>query len=604
MAAKVTPNTEPESGTPSFAVFSEAELDALIERVEAAKVHNLALSAADYQLLLDVVLTLANMQERLSHNDLTIAKLRKLLGMVRSSEKLKDLQGKGGVGGTGTDAGATGNGTDASGSDTDTSGDTGNGTGETGQGSGPKDSRKSNRKPKSKPSRPEPTVEHHGFEDMGKGDVCPACNTGKLYKYQPAQFVRITGHSPYSIERHVREQLRCNACGQIFTAPVPADVQADGEPGHPYGYSARSLMGIHKCLAGNPYCRQQSLQQLLAMSISASTIFDQCEALADALHPVFKQLKRDAANAQLYYIDDTSHRILQQEPVKKIRKGRERWRTGVYASGLLAIVQDPDPPAGGQPPAERRLVLYQTNVGHAGEWLDEILRPRSLGLPAPIVMSDALSSNQITEAAVINVLCNVHGRRGFVEQAEHYPAEIEQALRLYQVAWVNDTHCEQHRYSPEQRRDYHREHSLPAMQSLRQWCEQSLETDGTIEPNSNLGKAMQYFVNHFTGLSQFCQTPGAPIDNNEIERLLKVIVRDRKAASFHQTANGAAISNVITSVLVTCQENEVNGFDYLNTIQRNQASVTANPTQWMPWNYRDDLASKTPTDSVQTVCQA
>ena len=597
MATKATSNTKPKSDTASFVVFTEAELDALIDRVEAAMVHNLALSAEDYRLLLDVVLTLANMQERLSHNDLTITKLKKLLGMVRSSEKLKDLQGKanGGSGGASTDAGATGDGTDTN---------TGSDTEQNAKGSRPKDSRKSDRKPGAKPVRPDPTVVHHGFEDKGKGDVCPACNTGKLYKYQPAQFVRIAGHSPYSIERHVREQLRCNACGQIFTAPVPSDVQADGEPGQQYGYSARTLMGIHKFLAGNPYCRQQSLQQLLAMSISASTIFDQCESLADSLHPVFKQLKRDAANAQLYYIDDTSHRILQQEPVKKSRKGRERWRTGVYASGLLAIVQDPDPPPDGQPPAERRIVLYQTNVGHAGEWLDEILRPRSLGLSAPIVMSDALSSNQITEAPVSTVLCNAHGRRGFVEQAEHYPAEIEQALTHYQVAWVNDSYCKQHHYSPKQRRDYHREHSLPAMQNIKSWCEQSLNKPTPIEANSNLGKAMQYFINHFTGLSQFCQIPGAPIDNNEIERLLKVIVRDRKAASFHQTAHGAAIGNVITSVLVTCQENEVNGFDYLNAIQRNQAAVKANPTQWMPWNYNANDTSKKPTDSAQSICQA
>jgi len=42
-------------------------------------------------LLLGAVTMLANMQERLEANSLSVHKLKKLLGMVRSSEKLRDL---------------------------------------------------------------------------------------------------------------------------------------------------------------------------------------------------------------------------------------------------------------------------------------------------------------------------------------------------------------------------------------------------------------------------------------------------------------------------------------------------------------------------------
>ncbi len=40
-------------------------------------------------------MTLASMQEQLSHDDLTIRKMRKMLGIVRSSEKLADLLSSG-----------------------------------------------------------------------------------------------------------------------------------------------------------------------------------------------------------------------------------------------------------------------------------------------------------------------------------------------------------------------------------------------------------------------------------------------------------------------------------------------------------------------------
>ena len=91
--AKATQKKAKTAGCSStrFADMSESELDALIDRIEQAKTHSLALSAADYVLLLGAIMMLANSQERLEGNDLSIHKLRKLLGMVRSSEKLRDL---------------------------------------------------------------------------------------------------------------------------------------------------------------------------------------------------------------------------------------------------------------------------------------------------------------------------------------------------------------------------------------------------------------------------------------------------------------------------------------------------------------------------------
>jgi hypothetical protein len=59
--------------------------------------------------------------------------------------------------------------------------------------------------------------------------------------------------------------------------------------------------------------------------------------------------------------------------------------------------------------------------------------------------------------------------------------------------------------------------------------------------------------------------------------LIKLIVRSRKNSLFFKNQTGASVSDVITSILATCQENEVNAFDYLQSIQRNQLSVRASP---------------------------
>ena len=63
------------------------------------------------------------------------------------------------------------------------------------------------------------------------------------------------------------------------------------------------------------------------------------------------------------------------------------------------------------------------------------------------------------------------------------------------------------------------------------------------------------------------------------------MVRNRKNAQFFKTENGAEVSDIITSILATCMETDVDAMDYLVAVQRNQLAVRAAPQNWMPWNY-------------------
>ena len=56
------------------------------------------------------------------------------------------------------------------------------------------------------------------------GDPCPACEKGKLYRQQEAKvLVRIVGQAPIAATVYEMERLRCNLCGEIFTAPAPEE---------------------------------------------------------------------------------------------------------------------------------------------------------------------------------------------------------------------------------------------------------------------------------------------------------------------------------------------------------------------------------------------
>jgi len=521
----------------TFTDITAQELDALIERVAQAKEHELALSPEDCQMLLDALMTLASLQEKLSSNDITLQKLRKLVGMVQSSETLK--------------------------------------------GSLTKKPAQGKRK-KSKPvaNKVKPEVIHHQHNTLSKGERCPECETGKLYKYEPATLLRITGQTPFVPEQHVMERLRCNTCGAYFTANLSKEVLDDGGEQQKYGYSARSLMGIAKFAMGSPYYRQGSLQDLLGVSISASTIFDQVEYLSDHIYPVLKLLVAEAANARHYYLDDTTDRILNQKSmVKKQRNSnKERIRTGVYTSGVIATIEN-----------NHKIILFETNIGHVGEFIDDILINRDKSLPPPLLMSDALTSNRPTVTAFCLALCNSHGRRQFYDVMSHFPGEVEEILSRYGKIWDNEKKVKEQALSPEKRLAYHQQHSLVEMLAIKTWGETHFK-EGTIEENSGLGKAIGYFIKHYDGLTCFCREEGAQIDNNLMESKLKGPILDRKNAMFHKTQAGASISDVITSLIATCSEAGVNVFDYFNVLQREHKQVAANPEQYLPWSYLQNKA--------------
>jgi hypothetical protein len=375
------------------------------------------------------------------------------------------------------------------------------------------------------------------------------------------------------------ERLRCSACGVYFTASLPEEVLADGDANQKYGYKARSIMGVSKFFAGTPYYRQGSVQDLVGVPIAASTFFDQTEHLSNDINPVLKYLKKQAADASCHYLDDTTNRIINQQPIIKKQRNsdKERVRTGVYTSGIIAITS-----------SGRRIILFETNVGHAGEFIDDILKNRSSSSSPPIIMSDALSHNRPTVTEAISALCNSHGRREFFDVLSHFPEEVEHVIALYGLIWKYESEVVEQKLSPSERLVYHKENSLPVMKEIRVWGNGHLEAE-TVEENSGLGKAIRYFDKHFEGLTCFCRVEGAMLDNNLMESMLKLVVRNRKNAGFFKTGSGAAIGDVITSMIATTMEAGANPVDYFTVLQQNAADVKAHPEKYLPWNYQNKV---------------
>ena len=59
-------------------------------------------------------------------------------------------------------------------------------------------------------------------EELAVGQRCPVCGQGTLYQLPAGVEIRIDGHALLSAMHYELEKLRCSACGEIFTAGLPA----------------------------------------------------------------------------------------------------------------------------------------------------------------------------------------------------------------------------------------------------------------------------------------------------------------------------------------------------------------------------------------------
>jgi len=417
-------------------------------------------------------------------------------------------------------------------------------------------------------------------EELAVGQRCPVCGQGTLYELPPGVEMRIDGHALLSAMRYELHKLRCSACGAIFTAPLP---QEAGE--EKYSARARAVLVVSRYYLGLPLYRLQSYQAMLGVPVPDATQWDQIEKVGDCSYVVFESLETLAAQGELIYQDDTSVRILSlikenqkmQAQAGAMGFSRPQERTGMFTTALVVKV------------GEQTICLYYSGRSHAGENLATLLEQRQADQAKPLVMSDALSRNEVDETAVMRCHCLAHGRRQFSDLDDVFPVECQVVIDVLKQVFDHDEEARDKQMSPQARLAYHQEYSRPLMDELKRWLDKQFD-DRLVEPNSSLGKAIAYMQGHWETLTRFLEIAGAPIDNNLVERALKLFIRQRKNSLFYKTEHSAYIASALTSLIATCIHAGVNVLDYLVALQEHRAEVFAEPSAWLPWSYQASLA--------------
>jgi hypothetical protein len=413
-------------------------------------------------------------------------------------------------------------------------------------------------------------VPHPNLKDK---DPCPECPKGKLYPLEPIKIIRIIGQAPLMSLLYALERLRCSLCGKIFTASAPAEMGPEK-----YDSSAAAIIGLTKYGSGMPFFRLERLQEALETPLPCSTQWKIVGPLGERAEPVYEELKKQAADGQVLFNDDTPNRILEEskEMEEEEARGNPPERTGIFTSGIVGLV------------GEHRIVLYFTGRKHAGENLADLLAQRQV-MAIPLQMCDGLSRNEPKGFQTLMGNCLAHGRRKFVVLVDMYPDEVQVLLESLGLVYFNDERARVLGMNQEERLRFHQEYSGPVMAGLKSWME-GLFSEKKVEPNSNLGKAIQYMLKRWEKMTLFLRHAGAPLDNNLCERVLKLVVLNRKNALFFKTRNGAHVGDILTSLIATCYQEGVNPFEYLKALYDHAEEVKEAPARWIPWNYKEALA--------------
>jgi len=417
--------------------------------------------------------------------------------------------------------------------------------------------------------------------DLQVGQRCPECARGNLYEMKvPSVQMWFTAVAPIQATALECQRLRCSGCGIVFTASPPPQAMQKYDP------SVGSIISLLRYGNGMPHYRLGQLQRSLGVPLPPSVQWELVLRKAESCGVmIYAAFFRHAAQGQLMYLDDTKMRVIMAmvrrsiclsiaigENPDSLAHGTKR----IYTTAIVSTTE------------ERQIVVYVTGKRQAGENMDRLLARRASDLDSPIQMCDGLQHNVPKQFQVILANCNSHARRRFVDLEEICHREVEIVLYSFLCVYANEEQAMTKKLSPQERLSFHQQRSGFVMEGLRAWMSAQMDSK-KVEPNSELGQAFSYFIKHWQALTLFLRVPGAPLDNNLCERILKRAIMHRKNSMFYLTPTGALVGDIFMSIIATCVLNKVNPFQYLTEIEKHAAEVRADPDSWLPWNYLQRL---------------
>ncbi len=409
-------------------------------------------------------------------------------------------------------------------------------------------------------------------EGYQAGDDCPCCQRGKLYPGEYRKQLRFSAHAPIEVDRYLREALRCNRCGQELVARLPQGFTK-------WTPEAKSKVVLYKT-AGIPFYRLHQLQSMHGIPIAANTLWQHCaDVWNDGAKHVFGELLQQLGECHYLNVDDTGVKIL--EIIEKNKHLDQKDRRACHSTTITGDTRE-----------GHHIEAYMTANDYAGNTIAPIMKnSKNLSNGHRLtIMSDASSMNKpnvdsALTAKIYKANCLQHGRQKFVEIKDDYMKECGYFLKEIGEIFAYEQQFKDEK--PKKRLKLRKQHSRKHIGNIYREIDRLLSTK-VVEPNSSLGKAMNYWINHKKGLTAFLRMKDVGVSNNRAERSLKTLILQRKNSLFFNSLSSAEVLSGLSSIVQTCKVNGINAFAYLNWLQTNSTQCRINPSHYVPWKFNNE----------------
>jgi transposase len=363
--------------------------------------------------------------------------------------------------------------------------------------------------------------------DCGRVKTKIGADLTRVLEYVPAHFVE----HEYHLDKYA-----CGRCKEgVTTAPGPAKVldrsAADA--------SLLAHVVVSKHADHTPLHRLSRIYARSGVELPVSTLADWTAGVADLVTPLVDRLAARVLAAYIVRTDATGLRVLDPKSPAHIERG-----------SIWAYVGDD------------RDVLFRytkTGEGATGPW--DFLAGRTGYIQADASnVFDRLFNGRVASATELG--CWAHGRRRLVALQDTdyrvaYPLQL--IGRLYRIEHLADLH----QLPPGARSELRHERSTPVLDKLKRWFG---ATHVSEPPSTELRKAADYVLNHWTALTRFVTDGRVSLDNNVCEQQLRDIALGRKNFLFAGSHEAAKRAADLYSLMRTCAQYGVPPLPYFTEV--------------------------------------
>jgi len=152
--------------------------------------------------------------------------------------------------------------------------------------------------------------------------------------------------------------------------------------------------------------------------------------------------------------------------------------------------------------------------------------------------------------------CWAHARRKFTDIEKNYPKEVAQVLDLMGELF----HVEKIAKDFDDLKSKRLNLSTEIIIKIKDWL---MEAKMKARSESELLKAINYCMNHWSGLIKFLDDVRIPLTNNEVERTIRHSVMGRKNFYGSRSINGADVTSTLYTIVESCKKVELEPKAYI-----------------------------------------